>query len=201
MKVKYLITTLKFILTLGIILVSVSLLLLFINLFTGKINHRYFANPSWEMQSFGSKSEPAKTFSADSSLSYTQLNDRYLVVLEKKNAGNSLPLIITVCRLLTALAIMWIFLRILKELDLSKPFHPRIVRFAKIAAGLFILTDVFNIIEYNIVNSIVRNAVQTPYLSYLKELGSSTITGIITFLLAVVYQRGVQLQSEQDLTI
>ncbi|MBV7529167.1 DUF2975 domain-containing protein [Chitinophaga sp. sic0106] len=200
MKIKHLITFLKSILILGILIAVASLAFLLVNVFIGNYNSRYITTPSYEMQAFGVKEKPVKIYSADSTVTYTQLNDRYTVTLEKKTR-NALPILLSVCRLLTAIAIMWIFLRILKELDLSKPFHPRIVRYAKIAAALFILTDVLNLIEYNVVNSLVRHAVPVPYLSYLKELGSSTITGVITFLLAVVYQRGVQLQSEQDLTI
>ncbi|SHL23828.1 Protein of unknown function [Chitinophaga jiangningensis] len=201
MKIKHLITILKFMLILGFIIVGASLIFMLYNLFTGNTNSRYLTATSYEMQAFGLKEQPVKLYSADSSISYAQLNDHYKVTLEKNKTRNALPMLLSIFRLLTALAIMWIFLRILKELDLSRPFHPRIVRYAKIAAALFIFTDVLNLVEYNVVNSIVHKAVPVPYLSYLKEIGSSTITGVITFLLAVVYQRGVQLQSDQDLTI
>lgn len=90
-----------------------------------------------------------------------------------------------------------------KKLDLSKPFNDAMRRFIITAAYLAIGIGFFCAWGARETARFVKLGIQMPSLETL-QLGGADVwlfMGIILFIIALIFKRGIEIQSENDLTV
>ena len=157
---------------------------------------------TYEIQDFNkSKSETHFTYSPDSSFYYQPAAGKLQVEVIR---GTSLSYY-TVCykfiQLLIASFVLWIFMRIFKKINPADPFKLNLVRYLKTLAALFILSDLIKIGHVVVFNQFMKHSLPGARFSLIIEIGNGIIIGLIVWVVAIIYQRGVSLQAENDLTV
>lgn len=141
------------------------------------------------------------TYSADSTVRYHQTPDRYMLQLEPNSSIGYYALISKLIFLCLGIAILWNFKKIFQGTNLNRPFQDSIVRRLKLLAALFIISDILKLMNYFLFNSFLHQSITTPKFQLLTDVGSDLITGLIIWIIAVVYERGAALQEENALTV
>ncbi|MBZ4188551.1 DUF2975 domain-containing protein [Niabella beijingensis] len=131
---------------------------------------------------------------------YQQISSYLFQPYPNTPAGYYLVFIRTVY-LFISLAILGLLLRILKTISKAGPFHLKIIRLLRLLALVFIANELVGIMDYLVMRSILDH--QFPAMRFRPEMhfGDDLITGLIIFVIAFVYARGVELQQEQEFTI
>jgi hypothetical protein len=90
-----------------------------------------------------------------------------------------------------------------KKLDLSKPFNEGLRRFIVIAAYLAIGISFFAAWGAREIARFVKLGVKMPSLETLLLGGADVwlFMGVILFIIAQIFKRGIEIQSENDLTV
>jgi len=57
------------------------------------------------------------------------------------------------------------------------------------------------LIHYFIINALIHQSLESPTLQLLTDFGDGIITGLIILVIAMVYQRGVEIEEENNLTV
>jgi hypothetical protein len=92
-------------------------------------------------------------------------------------------------------------MNIFKAIKLERPFTPRIIVLLRRLSLLFIAIDVLNLIHFFIFSRFMHHLLPANEFSLNIEIGRYGITGVIISVIGVIYQRGVELQNENDLTV
>ncbi|MGJ7030537.1 DUF2975 domain-containing protein [Niabella hirudinis] len=102
---------------------------------------------------------------------------------------------------LISLSVLWLLLRVLDTINNTSPFHAKITRYLRFLAFLYIGSDLLGLIDYFVMRTFLNQ--EFPAMRFRPEIdfGDDLITGLIIFVIAFVYARGVQLKEEQQLTI
>ena len=97
----------------------------------------------------------------------------------------------------------WFFLKILNEIKLGNPFNYRSIKYLKIIALAFITRDILEFINNLIFNQFIHaSGIQSRFeLPTTLTIGHGIIIGMSIWILAIIFQRGVELQTENDLTV
>jgi hypothetical protein len=99
--------------------------------------------------------------------------------------------------------IFWHFMQLFRRTNLENPFNRKIVSRLKIVALFFILLDVLKLVQsvvYGIfLTKSFPHTVLGPDFFYI--FGKNLITGIIIWIIAIIFQRGIDLQEENALTV
>jgi len=141
------------------------------------------------------------TYSADSTVRFHTLSDRFTLQIEPQSAIGYYALITKLIFLGLGIAVLWNFKKIFQETNLDHPFRYSIIRRLKILAALFIISDVVKLIDYFLFNSFLHQSIASPNLRLVTDTGNGIVTGLIIWIIAVVYQRGIALQEENALTV
>lgn len=90
-----------------------------------------------------------------------------------------------------------------KKLDMSKPFSPALGRFTIRIAYLSLLTGLFSFWGAKYAAWFVMQGVQMPDVEYLRLGGADVwlFMGVTLFVIAQVFKRGIEIQSENELTV
>ena len=157
---------------------------------------------SYEVVGFHTKtSEPVARYSADSLIRYQQIKDQYSLHVKPDSAIGYYTLVSRLISMGFGMAILWMFMKIFKETKFETPFIQTVSRRLRILAALFIISDVMGIVNYFVFNSILRHSISTPDFALKTDLGSDLITGLVIWVIAEIYQRGLALQEENALTV
>jgi hypothetical protein len=157
---------------------------------------------SYEVMGFGAKSKDTEfIYSADSLVRYRGVKDHYTLQIEPNSLMGYYALIMRLMFLGLGIGVLWNFKKIFKETRLDTPFKHSAVKRLKILAALFIVSDVLKLTDYLLFNSFVAHSISSPQFELLTTIGDGLITGIIIWIIAVVYQRSLYLQEENALTI
>ncbi|MBW8684519.1 DUF2975 domain-containing protein [Chitinophaga rhizophila] len=152
--------------------------------------------------SFGEPEQPVQPrFLADGATTYRPVQHQYEVVATSNSAFGYYSLAVGVINLVIWLLILKSFMSIFKALDPDRPFNQQIIRLLKQLSLLFVAVDVIRIIHYFIFSRFVADTDAPFKLALNIDIGSSLITGLIIWVIAVIYQRGVELQTENELTV
>lgn len=90
-----------------------------------------------------------------------------------------------------------------KKLDMAQPFNKEMERFVFIVSYLALGTALFSFWGVNYTQWLVQQGVEMPDIQRLHLDGASVwlFMGITLFVIAHIFKRGVEIQSENDLTI
>lgn len=168
------------------------------------LNNSPFNSYNYKVMSFSGnngKNLSEGVFSEDKQLRYQLIQNEYNVQLTSSTPFGYYAMFITFIHLLMGIFTLWTFRKILQEIQLDAPFTGKIVRRLKNVAAVFIIADFIKVLNYIIFNQYMH--LQVPALEFKleSEIGNGFIIGAITWVIAVIYQRGVELQTYNDLTV
>jgi len=95
----------------------------------------------------------------------------------------------------------WFFLRILNEVKQGNPFNLRSIKYLKIIALVFITRDILEFINNLIFTQFIHASDPHAGFSMQLTISHGIIIGMSIWILAIIFQRGVELQTENDLTV
>jgi hypothetical protein len=157
---------------------------------------------SFEVIDFDTKaSEQAYRYSSDSLMRYRPVKDHFTVQIEPNSPIGYYSTITTLIFLILGMGVLWTFMKIFKETKLDAPFLYSISGRLKILAALFIVSEVLEIINYFVLNRFLRTFVPGHHFELFTTVGDGLITGLIIWIIALVYQRGIVIQEENALTV
>ena len=157
---------------------------------------------SFDVMALGIKNpDPGFIYSSDSVVGYQQLHNRYTLLIRPGSPAGYYSLFSLLILMGLAIAILWNFKKIFTELNLNKPFMETVFRRLKILAFLFVISDVLELINYFVLNSLITQSIKTPDFELVTTTGNGFITGLIIWVFAVIYERGIALQEENALTV
>lgn len=110
--------------------------------------------------------------------------------------------------IIVAIMKSWIFYLIIKilhdkKLNMSQPFNKEVGRFIFNICYLALFIGVFALWGAKYVEWFVKQGVQMPDLQYL-GLGGGDVwlfMGVILFVIAQIFKRGIEIQTENELTV
>lgn len=90
-----------------------------------------------------------------------------------------------------------------KKLDLSKPFNMELRRFILIIGYLSLGISFFSVWGTNYTDWLVSKGVTMPSVHQLRIAGADVwvFMSVVLFVIAQIFKRGIELQSENDLTV
>lgn len=157
---------------------------------------------SYKVKAFGLLNpEEPYTNSQDSILKYRRVADEYTVVIEPRSTIGYYAMIMKLVFMAIGLGILWNFKKIFKETNLKQPFKGTIIKRLKTLASLFIFTDIVKLLDYFLFNSYLHHSLASPQFQLLTDVGNGFITGLVILIIAVIYERGKELEEENDLTV
>lgn len=161
-----------------------------------------FKNSKYKVMSFSDNNNTTEVkYSDDKQLRYQPLQNEYYVQVNPTTPFGYYTMLITFIHLLLGIFTLWTFRKILKEIQLESPFTGKVVRLLKYVAAVFVAADFVKIINYIIFNQYLHQQIPTQGFKLQSEIGNGFIIGAITYVIAVIYQRGVELQAENNLTV
>lgn len=159
-------------------------------------------NYTYEMSGFGAQQkEQPFVYTTDSLVRYRNIPNRYTVEIEPDSAVGYYGIIMKLIFMGMGIAVLWNFKKIFSETNLDDPFKYSIPKRLKILAALFIGADLLKLADYFLFNSFIKQSISTQHLKLITDTGSGIITGLIIWIIAIVYQKGVDLKEENALTV
>lgn len=143
------------------------------------------------------------SYASDSTFRYIPVIKEYNVQVKSNTSLAYYFFIFKIILLSLNLIAPWFILKILKTIKQGNPFNFQSVKYLKIIAVIFITADILIFINNLIFNQFInqselQHGFQFPN-SY--SIGSGVFIGLVIWILAVIFERGVELQNENDLTV
>ena len=207
MKPTYIITAFKVLTTIGFyFLIIITAAFFIFSLINVTSNQSFitqtFNNNNYKVISFSeSKGSAEVKYSDNKQLRYQRLQNEYHVQINPSTPFGYYTILLTLIYMLLGIFTLHTFRKILKEIQLKAPFTGKIVRLLKYVAAVFIIADLIKVVNYIIFNQYLHQQVPTLGLKLESEIGSGFIIGAITWIIVAIYQRGVELQTENNLTV
>ena len=155
-----------------------------------------------DVMAFGkNRLKPVVTYSADSIVSYATVPERYKLEVEPNSALGYFSFFATLVHLGIAIAILGLFSKIFRENNLIHSFKHDVYKRLVMLAIMFGLSDVFTLINYFIFGSLVKRSFPTPHFELITDVGNGLITGLVIYAIAIIYQKGLSIQEENELTV
>jgi hypothetical protein len=157
---------------------------------------------SYKVKVFGlQNTEEPYTYSQDSIIKYQRVADEYAVVIVPRSTIGYYAMIMKLLYMALGLGILWNFKKIFKETNFKQPFKSIIIKRLKTLAALFIISDLVKLLNYFIFNSYLHHSLASPKFQLLTDVGNGFITGLVILIIAVIYERGKELEEENALTV
>lgn len=148
------------------------------------------------------KQDSIYNFSVDKIIKYQRSENSYLIKVKtnsKIGIYNSCYWIIRLCFIT---GILWILKNIFNDINLSNPFKYSMVKKLKLLAIGFILYDIIEIANHFALNYLIEQSlVDLKLLEQSGFGGGDIVKGLIIFIIAIIYQRGVEIYEENTLTV
>lgn len=146
-------------------------------------------------------SQVVTNYSADSLLRYSPVLGRYDLIIEPKSPLGYYSFFSMIVLFGLGIRMLWVFKRIFNEANVKDVFQESIYKKLVLMAVLFVLSDIFLIIDYLVFNHLLNRSISLPKFELLVDVGNGLITGIIIYAIATIYRRGLSIQEENNLTV
>jgi hypothetical protein len=157
---------------------------------------------TYKVKAFGiNNAAETSTYSKDSIVQYRRVADEYSVQVNPISSIGYFSLVMKLVFMGLGLGVLWNFKKVFTETNLKSPFKGQIIKRLKILAALFIISDLVNLLNYFVFNSFLHQSIASPQFQLLTDVGNGFIIGMIILVIAVVYERGKELEEENALTI
>ena len=101
--------------------------------------------------------------------------------------------------------IFYLIVKILhdKKLDMSQPFNREVGRFIFKIAYLALMTGMFSLWGVRYSEWLVKQGVKMPDIQYLRLGGADVwvFMGVTLYVIAQIFKRGIEIQTENELTV
>ncbi|MBU1373690.1 MAG: DUF2975 domain-containing protein [Bacteroidetes bacterium] len=148
-----------------------------------------------------SASKSIDLYSTDNKIQYQKVTDLFTINAEAHSSLSFYYMLATLVFLFYGLILLWNFKKLFEGINMQQPFKSDLIKRLNLLAIIFILSDVFGLIHYFIINALIQHSLEIPKLRLLTNLGDGIITGLIILVIAMVYQRGVEIEEENSLTV
>lgn len=143
----------------------------------------------------------SETYTADGTLAYLHVQNQFKLKVSPVTPLGYYSIIIFLLFAAIGLSILKGFMNIFQAIKLDRPFTPRIIVLLRRLSLLFIAADFLNLIHFFIFGWFMGHLLPANRFSLNIAFGHFAITGVIISVIGVIYQRGVELQTENDLTV
>jgi hypothetical protein len=142
-------------------------------------------------------------YSKDSLVKVSEKTDYHIIQVKARSSFNYLALFAQTIQVGIILLIIWNFRQLFRQENFQHPFTRKVVRKLKKLAILFIALDVVRLIQYFTYSIFLEKLNMYPVIQADLVFGSvgNITTGLIVWVIAVIFQRGIDLQEESELTV
>lgn len=140
-------------------------------------------------------------YAKDHMARYQHIPNVYTIAFKSNSFMGYFNFFTTLFFILLGAATLWMFRKIFIAIKAAEPFHKNVIIHLKVLAAIFIGSDVLGFIYYFILRSYLRHTFATHRFDLIADFGSNIITGLIILVIAFVYQRAVEIQDENALTV
>lgn len=143
------------------------------------------------------------SFASDSTIRYSPVIKEYTVQVKPSSPLACYFFIFKIILLSLSIILSWFSLKILKEIKLGNPFNLQSVKYLKIIAVIFISSDILKFINNLVFNQFIHKSELQHGFQFPNSFSISDgiLLGLVIWIIAVIFQRGVELQNENDLTV
>jgi hypothetical protein len=157
---------------------------------------------TYKVKAFGlGNASDSLTYSKDSIVKYQRVADEFSLQVDPRSPMGYYSLLMKLIYMGLGLGILWNFKKVFKETNFNQPFKSSIIRKLKILAALFIISDISRLVDYFLFNSYLHHSIASPKFQLLTDVGNGFITGMVILIIAVIYERGKELEEENALTV
>jgi hypothetical protein len=157
---------------------------------------------NYEVRSFTpATAESSINHSTDGVASFHAITDRFIVQIQPTSVMGYYALVMKLLFMGLGVAVLWNFKKIFSQTNLNDPFNDSVTRRLKVLSALFIVSDVLKLVDYFAFNSFLHQSINSPHFKLITDVGNGTITGLVIWLIAVIYERGIALKEENALTV
>jgi len=140
-------------------------------------------------------------YSPDKLVSYTTKPENYKLQVGPNSAMGYFSFYNAILNLCIGVSILGLFRKIFRETNLIGSFKQQVYRRLIILALIFAASDVINFINYFIFNSLLKKSISVPHFKLVTDVGNGLVIGLIIYAIAIIYQRGISIQEENELTV
>jgi len=143
-------------------------------------------------------------YSGDSTIRYKPVIKECLVEVKTNTPLVYCHILFKLIYIWFAITVLWFSRKFLKEIKLEKPFDFRVIKYLKIMALLFISLDILKFINNLIFNQFIHRSDLNPHFQFPPiniGISNGILLGMVIWIIAIIFQRGVELQTENDLTV
>jgi len=143
------------------------------------------------------------SYASDSTIRYSPVIDKYTVQVKPNTPLAYYYFLFKLILLTICITSSWFSLKILTEIKQGNPFNFRSIKYLKIIAILFISLDIIISINNLIFNQFIHQSeLHSRFqLPTTLSIGNGIILGLVIWVIAIIFQRGMELQNENDLTV
>ena len=144
------------------------------------------------------------SYSRDSTIRYMPVMKEFNVEVKPNTPLAYYDVFFKLIYICFAITITWFSLKFFHEIKLDKPFNFRFIKYLKIIALLLISLDILKFVNSLIFNQFIHRSDLNPHFQFPDHyyvFSPGIIIGMSIWILAIIFQRGVELQNENDLTV
>lgn len=157
---------------------------------------------SFEVMNFSKTvAAPAYEYANNNKAALQVTPHKYLLHVPYQSALGYVYYLVMLLQFGAALYIIWALKKIFDSTSLKEPFVAKSAVFIRNIGLMLIATDLLKIIYYIIFGKLANGYFENSNIQLLTDIGNNIWLGLIILALSVVYRRGVEIYSENQLTI
>jgi len=156
---------------------------------------------SFEVMSFAKDSIPPLRYTPDGQAALQAVPHKYLLHVPYHSTLGYFHAFTALVYTASGFLIIWQLRRIFRSITLEAPFTLTAARLIRNIAVVLIVTDMVKGLEYLMFNYFASRYFQLEKIQLIISVGGSIWLGLIILALSIVYRRGVEIYSENQLTI
>jgi hypothetical protein len=143
------------------------------------------------------------SYSKDKLIRLDEKTNHYSIRVKARSLFNYCSLLMNVIEGGLVIGILWQFMRLFRQTNIQHPFDRQVVQQMKMLASLFILLGILKILQYLTYGTFLSKSFgsATIQADLLFKIGGRMLTGLIIWMIAIIFQRGIELQEENALTV
>ena len=144
------------------------------------------------------------SYSRDSTIRYMPVMKEFNVEVKPHTPFAYYDVFFKLILLSFGLSFTWFSLKFFHEIKLDKPFNFRFIKYLKIIALLFISLDILKFVNNLILNQFIHRSDLYPHFQFPPiniGISNGILLGMVIWVIAIIFQRGVELQTENELTV
>jgi hypothetical protein len=145
----------------------------------------------------------SRFYSKDKFIRVSENTAHYTIQVKARSLFYCLAFLLNIMVSGVYIGIFWNFMQLFKRTTLQNPFNRKVVKQLKILALFFIVLDVLKLVQSVVYGIFLSKSFLYTFVEsdVIYSLGKNLMTGVIIWIIAVIFQRGIDLQEENALTV